>query len=114
MSEQDQILRFEDLPFPDSDDEEAFDKFMPIYREYHRQLMSRQLDKVWELVYGRTDFQYPNDLLEYKVGDCLEKLDQVILAAFMYGAEWAFFLDEEIEQRIKAEKIEEAEGTENV
>lgn len=108
-------LRFEDLPFPDSDDEGAFEEYMPVYKEFHRQLMSRHLDRVWEQVYNRPGFRYPDDLMEIKVKDCLERLDDIILAAFMYGAKWAFDLDQEIEQEMKAEKAEEEkEGSENV
>ena len=84
--------KFEDLPFPDSDSDEALEKYMPVYREYHRQLMSRHLDQVWEKIYHRPEFNYPDDLMESKVKDCLEKLDDIILASFMYGAKWVFDL----------------------
>lgn len=92
-------LRFEDLPFPESDDEKAFEEFSPIYREYHRQMMSRQLDQIWEAVYHRPTFNYPDDCMDSKVKDCLEQLDEVILAAFMYGAKWAFGIDDKIMEK---------------
>lgn len=115
MLEQDRIIRFADLPFPDSDDEGAFEEYMPVYQEFHRQLMSRQLDQVWEKVYNRPGFRYPDDFMESRVGDCLEKLDAVILAAFMYGADWALNLDRELWQGMKEEKAEaETEGTKDV